>query len=670
MKRKILALILIVFSIISFCSCAKSDEYDDFKEVYNVQSKYYFYVQPQYADSVSNLGYSNTTIVRYTTQAYAMLTVSDYFDNFSYEQIGGLTRENFSMGNAYLDDTFNNRKYIQNYFESYLSSSNSYADISQVEKITVNEHDFWLCHCYYYESDFDPKKDDPIDELKGEGYLYYTIHDGITYFINVNSVDSFISETPEANDFINNFYIGTRLQSSIRFVWLVLALLVVIDIVFVLSAFFKIKIEPAVIIEKIRVTLQSLLKKKKYTSEEFEQALSEVKLDTVLGRIDYEPSVEDDIFVKLKKSEIYLDEILGRNSESETNELSIYEHLDIILERISKYPKAVFKPKAKESVPVVDTVDMIYRGEIVAKTDEEPDCVILTPIEHLDIILGRTSPCIPSVTMPKEPDGFIVKLQKFMQKHSENMSIKRIRREENRITSEVARKEKAIAKAQEKELRKIQKYTEKYNKIFAELDQKYDMVGYETYIPDVKKSDISSDDILANLDIILERTLFSKLDRILNRTNLVYSHKYFGDESEQVIQRKNAIAELIVDKQNREAYLNSLIANVSDNKRIMYLSSTSDVSSSASVMTLNGINNAEIEYHYDEPIMENVEYNNITTAGSNMYQRYIKTEKAFQKFAHKTGVAFRAICAKIKKLIDSIGENKENTPKTSEEDEK
>lgn len=670
MKHKFLATVLIILSIFSLCSCGRADEYEGYKEVYNVQSKYYFYVQPQYADSVSNLGYSNTTIVRYTTQAYAMLTVVDYFDDLSYEDIGGLSREDFSMGNSALDSTFNSRKYIQNYFNSYLSSANSYVDISQIEKITVNEHDFWLCHCYYYKSSFDPAKDDPIDSLKGEGYLYYTSYEGISYFINVNSVDSFVSETEEALDFINNFYIGTRFQSGIKFVWLLLAILLVIDMFFVLSAFFRINIEPAVIIEKIKITLRSLLGSKKYSPNEFEQALEEVKLDTILGRLDYEPTIDDDIFAKLKKSEIYLDEILGRNKEEVCENLTPYEHLDIILGRKSKYPQAIFKEKVIEPVPIVSAVEAIYNGEFNEKSDNVEFATEMNAVQRLDVILGRSTNFAEYVvSAPAELDGFAVRLQKMLQQYSENRSLRRIQNAENRHNAIVAKEEKRTLRLQEKQLRQEQKYFDKYNQIFAKLDSEYEKVGYKTFVPDLNKGAISSEETLANLDIILGRTLFSKLDSILDRTDWVRAPIYSGAESEQVVQRQNALNDLISAKQRRQEYMASRIVNVSDNPEIFYLPSLSEISDSSSVNVVNAINNNEFEHKSEEAIW-NVDYNNVVANGSGLYQNYVKAEKTVQKCAHNIGVAVRKMCVTVKEFFKSLNKNNKIDTENSVEEEK
>ena len=688
MKRKLSLIFLVFFIAFSAASCASNDKYSGYKEVYSVDSKYYFYVQPQYAESVSNLGYSNTVIVRYTTDAYALVSTNDYFESLSSEQIGGYSRENFSMGDPALDSTFNDKDYIQDYFETYLGSSHSTTDIAQIKKITVNDHEFWLCHCYYYDSDFNMSSEDPKEALSGEAYIYYTIYDGITYFINVTSVDMYLSSVKDAGSFINNFYIGTRMQNGIKFVWTVLAALVILDIIFVMSAFFKVKIEPAVIIDRIVTHLRDIFDKgKHYTPEELNEKLCEVELDSILGRVEIEKDVDDELFIQNALIFAHLDEILGRNSKETIPQESVFTvdlktQLDYILGR--KERPQLFKAPVMPEAPVIDAVNAIHSGVYNGKEEDEE---IFNAAETLDGILGRNVSEKHDVAISR-PQGLEFRVYAWLSKLSEKRSLKRKLKAELNTeklkNKEIREKQRLTEKEQAAEKRTFESFEAKV----AALNEEYNKVALKTYVPGLVTQNISSEDAVYNLDTILGRTLLSKLDRILGRTVWSALPAFGGTYESELSQREAAVKAAALRKQEFEAEQKQRIKVLPNDKKLFYKSALAgELDESVSSKTIELIKNGSYEQKRDDDFPEIPKLGIAETLdvilgrkpgsqcvnapievyGPAKYEAYLKAEKHLQTFG-----AFVSGCArKISELFKNISAKpaepeKQGTDKTAE----
>ncbi len=695
MKRKLSLIFLVFFIAFSASSCASDNRYKGYKEVYSVDSKYYFYVQPQYAESVSNLGYSNTVIVRYTTDAYALVSTNDYFESLPAEQIGGYSRENFSMGDPALDSTFNDQSYIQEYFETYLGSSHSSTDMAQIKKITVNNHEFWLCHCYYYDVDFDMSSEDPKEALSGEAYIYYTIYDGITYFINVTSVDMYLSSVKDASDFINNFYIGTRMQSGIKFVWTVLAALVILDIIFVMSAFFKIKIEPAVIIERIVTHLRDVFEKGiRYSPDEFNEKLCEVELDRILGRVEIEKDSADELFIQNSRILACLDEILDRNikeaiSGKNASGVDIATQLDYILCRKER-PK-LFKAPVLPEAPVIDAVDAIHSGVYNEKEDERS----FNAAEELDRILGRRDFEKHTVEV-SPPEDFKFKLDHLLTKLSEKRSLKRKINAEQKAdrlqNKELKAKQRFLERKQASERRSLRVFERKV----AALDRKYNNVALKTYVPDLVSKNVSSEDAIFNLDTILGRTLMSKLDNILDRTVWSAPPAYGGTPENELLQRTAAVGNAAVLKQKISDERKRRIAVLPQTQRAFYKAAVADgFGDSISAKTVWQIRSGVFEYKYDDVINENPPQgiadaldiilgrkpNSLSNQaalevyGPKNYEAYLKIEKLFQEIGafvsectHKTIELAKKVSAKLQKIIAKALEKEASENATERKD--
>ncbi len=656
MRRKIALFFLIICIALSAASCGDNDKYDGYKEVYSVDSKYYFYVQPQYAESVSNLGYSDTVIIRYTTDAYALVSTNDYFENLSAEQIGGYSRKNYTIGNSALDDTFNNRSYIQKYFETYLGASHAYTDIAQIKKVNVNGSDFWMCHCYYYSSDYSVVVNDPKATLSGESYIYYTIYNGITYFINVTSVDMYLSSVKDASEFINNFYIGTRLQSGVKLVWIILALFVVADIILMFSAFFKINVEPAVIVERIVTHLRDIfLKKNHYTAYEFTDRLCEIELDRILERADIVEDEADVAFVKNERTLINLDDILDRYKPQKiTYEYSPIKELDMILGRSPR--PFVFKEKALVYAPVMSAMDDIFAGKYNKLQDEK---TVDLEVKRLNAIAELSQSC----SAPKD-GGLSLKFDKFLSKLAESNSVARLVKRTKMLDRSGKKLLAAEAREYAKSVSVANKQKSKFESKYKVLEEKYRSIAVKTYVPDLVCENIREEDLLFNLDTILVRTLYSKLDNILGRVIWSAPRVSFGDYAQQLKDKSEDIERATDFRANLVEEYRLRLAVLPDKRHLFYISSPQfNLLESKIAQALYSIRNESINYIYnpvDElEVIETKNISNATSVGPNSYELYLKLEKTSQVVFYKISIFAKRIVnftkVSVKSIVAAIG---------------
>ncbi|MCR4894341.1 MAG: hypothetical protein K5911_06395, partial [Eubacteriales bacterium] len=535
MKRRLLILIMLALILVSACACGSSEDYSSYREVYNVDYKFYFYIPPQYADSLTKLGSgenSEAMIVRYTRDAYALVNVKDIYDGLTYEETQGMLRENYTIGDPSLDDTYNDRVYMQQYFTDYLSNSGSYKDIARVKKVEVNGNTFWFCHCYYYDSD--PASAGVGTNFNGEGYLYFTIYDGITYFINITSVDSFLKDTPEAETFMSNFYLGIRMRPIIYVMWAVAGLLVLGALSGIFFLFVKLNVEPAVIIEIIKKRLDELLRGSYRSVHDLDNDEGAIVMDRILGRTDYDVTPEDAHNEANLRQSLYLDEILGR-----------LEHLDAspLKDDGETYPERTVTVKNFPDLaasPVLSGLRDIYGGTYNEETAEEK----LGISGMLDVILGRRKADEPApFVQAAMPSNAAIGLMKAFQKASERSSESRDRREERSLERTSARIQKEAEKA-ERKLSAVQAKEEaRYSDLYAKLDEQYASSAFATHVLDIIKEPRSPEEILFNLDTIFGRTLTSKLDNILERNVFTAKPIYFGTYEEQLAMRQKAVSD-------------------------------------------------------------------------------------------------------------------------------
>ncbi|MBR5996189.1 MAG: hypothetical protein IK026_06405 [Eubacteriaceae bacterium] len=245
MRKKIAVLIVLTLLAFGLTACAAEGMGINYSEIYSVDCEYYFYVPKRYEDSISNLGYYDTVIVRFTNNVHALINAEEYYSKLTAEQRGGYKENEFTIGSPAVDATFNNKDYIEVFFNNYFKSISSYTYRSQISQEEFNGQKYWTCRCYSFYSGYNPDNDDFGSKFKGETKAYYTIHNGKTYFINVTSTGgTFIDDCLEANRFMENFHVGIRLRKTVYYAWAVSVFAVLMDIIFLFSVFFRLEWEP------------------------------------------------------------------------------------------------------------------------------------------------------------------------------------------------------------------------------------------------------------------------------------------------------------------------------------------------------------------------------------------------------------------------------------------
>lgn len=322
MRRRVLCLLFILLAAISFCGCGIENEYENYHEVYSVDYEYYFYVPSKYEKFISTFGYSSSVIVRYSSNAHVMVSIGEYYSSLNAEQRDANTRENYTMGDPALNDTFNNKEYIKTFFEDYFDSISSLSDVSNLKQVVINSRSYWCCRAYTFYSDYNAAKDGVTDKFKGETVLYYTIYNGMTYLINISSSGGFlISDTAMVGDFMNNFHVGVRLSPNIHYIWAAVILLVILDIVFIFSVFFKFSWEPLYLPEEepYYISPLSLISPlASYGSSHIAAIREGLLMDRILQRTDESISVEEtDSLLSKMQARAKMDEILDRKGEED-----------------------------------------------------------------------------------------------------------------------------------------------------------------------------------------------------------------------------------------------------------------------------------------------------------------------------------------------------------------
>ena len=619
-------ILMILILAVSF-GCGKWDKYSDFREVYNVDYRFYFYIQPQYGDSLTTLGNSEsseTLIVRYTRDAYALVTAYDLYDDLEYEDIAGLTKEQFTIGDPAMDDTFNDRTYIQNYFQEYLSNSGSYKDIARVRQVEINDHIFWFCHVYFYDSDPTASNVNTGENFNGEGYLYYTIYDGVTYFINITSSDCFIADTPEAEEFMQNFFIGIRTRPVIYVFWSAAAVIAVAVIIGMFSMFLQLHVEPAVIIEVIRSTLSKLMRGQYRSVHDLDSDLENIEVDRVLGRVDYDVKPEDQKYESDLRVLLSLDEILGRIEPGSLTEL---DQGDFVPTESAPAGPAVTRDLP--SSEVLTGLRRIYAGEY----NEEEEKTVLSLTDELDVILGRRSagPEVAYTPVP-EPDSFGLRMVRMSQRMGENASARRAASEEardRRIQEKNLRQaEKAAAEAEKREA----ETERKYSALYSDLDRRFEAESFPTRVYDLIPQPSGTDEILHNLDTIFVRTLTSKLDAILERTVWTSRAVTGGTYEEDLSARNDALLRESARRRELDSMFAGRIAHPQGFHSDYSHGEISSPAGSESTVSLEKIHSGELAPAYTEEAPAR-EYTERNFAGPGAFVAYQKVERGLHGIA-------------------------------------
>lgn len=630
MKRRLLVLLTLIVLLVSASACGSSEDYSSYREVYNVDYRFYFYIPPQYEDSLTKLGSgesSEAMIVRFTKDAYALVNVNDLYDTLTFEETGGLLRENYTIGDPSLDDTYNDRVYMQAYFTEYLSNSGSYKDIARVKRITVNDHVFWFCHCYYYDSD--PSTAGVTSNFNGEGYLYFTIYDGITYFVNVTSVDCFLSDTPEAQSFMSNFFIGIRTKPVIYVMWGVAGLLVLAALTAIFALFIQLNVEPAVIIEIIRKRLGELMRGSYRSVHDLDNDEGVIRMDRILGRTDYDVTEEELHNENIIRQNLMLDEILGRleplSASPSRDDGGEYPEKTVTVGNFADLSASA----------VLSGLEDIYLGRFNEKSTEEK----LGITGMLDVILGRRRPDEPApYVQAPAPSGIPIAMMRGLQNVAERSSENRIRREKASAAREAERAVRSAEKAEQKAAAAAAKEEARYAGLYARLESEYVSSAFATRVLDIIDAPCCSEEILHNLDTIFGRTLTSKMDNILERNVYISRPIYFGSYEEQLAMRQKAVAEASETRRQLEHRYASRIAPRGGFRSPYMRGQISSPAQCESNRALERILEGIYDRADDGQIMP---YTERSFTGPRGYAFYVRTESALQNFGSSVAGIFR-----------------------------
>ncbi|MFA0814955.1 MAG: hypothetical protein ACC608_04125 [Anaerofustis sp.] len=211
-------------------------------EKYNYDLKYSIRIPSEYTDNTVSLSAGRLNI-QFSDSVYLALTAEKYYDSLSSDEIGNYSEKDFTLGGKALDDTYNNSDYVTQYFEKKLGTIVGNKRIDNVYQDTINGSEFWVCEYVLYTETTDSATNETQTTDVGEGRMYFSMKDGISYFITVNSSNGPLSDAPDAVKTMESFHIGKQLSPAVYVVWTIVIVAILAFLYFLNRHFRLVEVE-------------------------------------------------------------------------------------------------------------------------------------------------------------------------------------------------------------------------------------------------------------------------------------------------------------------------------------------------------------------------------------------------------------------------------------------